>query len=135
MMTSLIVVLLSAGIIIFCVVMYLMLGVMIDRSAMGISLIKIFGYRPGEIRSLYLNGNLAVIAVGGLVTIPIAKFLMDKIYPSFIPNVACTMKLSFPWYMYLMLYCAVLIIYLVINRLLVHRINKISPAEILKNRE
>ena len=134
-MTSLIVVLLSAGIIIFCVVMYLMLGVMIDRSAMGISLIKIFGYRPGEIRQLYLNGNLAVIAIGGLVTIPIAKFLMDKIYPSFIPNVACTMKLSFPWYMYVMLYCAVLIIYLVINRLLVRRISKISPVEILKNRE
>ncbi|MBR4554711.1 MAG: ABC transporter permease [Ruminococcus sp.] len=135
MMTSLIVILLAAGIIIFCVVMYLMLGVMIDRSAMGISLIKIFGYRPKEIRQLYLNGNLAVIAFGSIVTIPIAKSLMDRLYPSFIPNVACTMKLSFPWYMYLMIWCAMMIVYLVINKLLMRRINRISPAEILKDRE
>ncbi|MBR1724578.1 MAG: ABC transporter permease, partial [Ruminococcus sp.] len=98
-MSSLIIVLMAAGAIIFCVVMYLMLGVMIDRSAMGISLIKIFGYRPNEIRQLYLNGNLAVIAVGGLITIPLAKLSMDAIYPSFIPNVACSMKLEFPWYL------------------------------------
>ena len=135
MMTSLIVILFTAGIVIFCVVMYLMLGVMIDRSAMGISLIKIFGYRPKEIRQLYLNGNLAVIAIGGIVTIPIAKFLMDRLYPSFIPNVACTMELSFPWYMYLMIWCAMMIVYLVINKLLMRRINRISPAEILKDRE
>lgn len=114
---------------------YLALGVMIDRSAMGISLIKIFGYRPNEIRQLYLNGNLAVIAVGGLITIPLSKLLMDAIYPSFIPNVACSMKLAFPWYLYLMIYCAVLVIYLAINAVPVRKIKKISPAEVLKNRE
>ena len=134
-MTSLIIVLIAAGVIIFCVVMYLMLGVMIDRSAMGISLIKIFGYRPGEIRRLYLNGNTAVIAVGGLVTIPLAKLLMDMIYPSFIPNVACSMQLEFPWWLYLAIYCGMLLVYIVINRMLIVKINRISPAEILKNRE
>ena len=45
-MTSFIVMLLIAGSVIFCVVMYLMMSVMIDRSSFGISLIKIFGYRP-----------------------------------------------------------------------------------------
>ena len=134
-MTSLIIVLMTAGAIIFCVVMYLMLGVMIDRSAMGISLIKIFGYRPKEIRQLYLNGDLAVVALGALVTIPLAKLMMDAIYPSFIPNVACSMKLEFPWYLYVLIYCAVLLIYLLINALLVRKIKRISPAEVLKNRE
>ena len=134
-MSSLIVVLVAAGVIIFCVVMYLMMGVMIDRSAMGISLIKIFGFRSGEIRKLYLNGNFFIVAVGGLITLPLAKLFMDMIYPSFIPNVACSMKLGFPWYLYVGVYCAMLLIYFVINRMLIGKINRISPAEVLKNRE
>lgn len=135
LMFSLVSTLIAAGSVIFCVVMYLMLGVMIDRSAMGISLIKIFGYRPKEIRSLYLNGNLLVVAVGAVIAVPLAKKAVDMIFPSFIPNVACSMKLAFPWYLYVLIYCAVILIYAVINRLLIGKIKKISPAEVLKNRE
>lgn len=135
LMFSLVATLIAAGTVVFCVVMYLMLGVMIDRSAMGISLIKIFGYRPKEIRSLYLNGNLFVVAVGAAIAVPLAKKAMDMIFPSFIPNVACTMKLAFPWYLYVLIYFAVILVYAVINSILIRKIKKISPAEILKNRE
>jgi putative ABC transport system permease protein len=134
-MMSLTVTLISAGIVICCVVMYLMMAVMIDRSAMGISLIKIFGYRPKEIRSLYLNGNLIVVAVGGVAVIPAAKFIIDLIYPMFVSNVACCMDTSYQWYAYVLLYCVMMLVYLVINRLLVRKISKITPAEVLKNRE
>lgn len=135
LMLSLVKTMIAAGTVIFCVVMYLMMGVMIDRSAAGISLIKIFGYRPKEIRALYLNGNLLVVAAGALIAVPLAKFLMDAIYPSFIRNVACSMKLAFPWYLYAVIYAAVILVYFVINRLLIGKINRISPAEVLKNRE
>ncbi len=135
LMFSLVATLIAAGTVVFCVVMYLMLGVMIDRSAMGISLIKIFGYRPKEIRSLYLNGNLFVVAVGAAIAVPLAKKAMDMIFPSFIPNVACSMKLAFPWYLYVLIYFAVILVYAVINSILIRKIKKISPAEILKNRE
>ncbi|MBR1817120.1 MAG: FtsX-like permease family protein [Lachnospiraceae bacterium] len=134
-MSSLIYVLIIAGSIIFCVVMYLMMNVMIDRSSYGISLVKIFGYRPKEIRQLYLNGNFAIVAIGALICIPAAKLIMNKVYPMFIPNIACTMKLSFPWYIYLSMYIGILIIYFIVNALLTRKINKITPAEVLKNRE
>ena len=134
-MSSLIWTLVIAGSVIFCVVMYLMMNVMIDRSSYGISLIKIFGYRPKEIRQLYLNGNFAIVAIGALICIPAAKLLMNKIYPMFVPNVACSMKLAFPWYIYLCMYLGIIVIYLVVNRLLTGKINKITPAEVLKNRE
>lgn len=135
LMFSLVATMIVAGTVIFCVVMYLMMGVMIDRSTAGISLIKIFGYRPREIRSLYLNGNLLVVAVGALIAVPLAKALMDAIYPSFICNVACSMKLAFPWPLYAIIYAAVILVYFIINRLLIRKINRISPAAILKNRE
>lgn len=69
---SLILTMISTSILIFCVVMYLMIKVMIDRSAFSISLIKIFGFRTGEIRKLYLNTNFYVIAVGAAICIPFA---------------------------------------------------------------
>ena len=135
LMFSLVATLIAAGTVIFCVVMYLMMGVMIDRAASGISLIKIFGYRPKEIRALYLNGNLLIVAVGALLAVPLAKAVMNAIYPGFIYNVACSMKLSFPWYLYAIIFAAVILVYFIINRLLIGKINRISPAEILKNRE
>ncbi len=134
-MHSLIMTLASAGTVIFCVVMYLMMGVMIDRSAFGISLIKIFGYRSGEIRSLYLNGNFVIVAVGGLICIPLAKAVIDLIYPSFIANVACGMDISLSPLMALMIYAAMIVIYLIINGMLIFKVKRITPAEVLKNRE
>ena len=134
-MQSLIWTLIIAGSVIFCVVMFLMMNVMIDRSSYGISLIKIFGYRPNEIRKLYLNGNFAIIAIGGLICIPAAKLLMNKVYPLFVPNVACTMKLGFPWYIYMIIYVGIIVFYLIVNKLLTGKINRITPAEVLKNRE
>ena len=134
-MGSLIYTLMIAGTVVFIVVMYLMMGVMIDRSSFGISLIKIFGYRPNEVRSLYLNGNLTVVAVGALICIPVSKFLMDCIYPSFIPNVACSMVLEFPPYLYLIIYGAILAVYFVSSAMLTRKLSRITPAEVLKNRE
>ena len=40
----------------FAIVMYLMIKVMIDRSAQNIALMKVFGYRKKEIKKLYLEG-------------------------------------------------------------------------------
>ena len=135
MMFSLVATLITAGLVILCIVMYLMMGVMIDRSTFGISLIKIFGYRNREIRRLYLNGDIAVVAIGGIVVIPLAKLIMDKIYPMFVANVACTMNLHYPWYFYVGIYVLLLLICTGASALLVRKINKITPAEVLKNRE
>ncbi len=134
-MSSMIYTMLIAGCVIFIVVMYLMMGVMIDRSSFGISLIKIFGFRKKEIRSLYLNGNLTIVSVGALICIPLAKFIMDSIYPCFVANVACSMVLVFPPYLYLIIYGAVLAVYFVSSAMLTRKLNRITPAEVLKNRE
>ena len=120
---------------IFCVVMYLMMKVMIDRSAFSISLIKVFGYRTGEIRRLYLNGNFYIIAVSAAVCLPLSKKLMDMIYPLLVSNVSCAMNLSFSRQQYWGIYASVMALYFVINRLLVRKLNKVTPAEVLKNRE
>lgn len=134
-MTSLIITMVAVSLILLAVVMYLMMQVMVDRSAFGIALMKIFGYRSKELRKLYINGNFYVIAVGAVISIPLAKWVMDQVYPILVSNVAVGFNLNFPWWLYAGVYGMILFLYLVINTLLLQRLKKISHAEVLKNRE
>lgn len=120
---------------ILCVVMYLMMKVMIDRSAYNISLIKVFGYKKKEVRKLYLDGNFYTIAIGALVSLPLAKYIMNKLFPFMISNVTCGLNIKAPILFFVVAYIVILGLYFVINALLVRRLSKFTPAEVLKNRE
>lgn len=135
LMMPMIYVLSIASSLIFCVVMYLMMKVMIDRSAMNISLMKIFGYRRREVKKLYLDGNFYIIVVGAAICIPLSKFVMDKCYPYMISNVGCGSNLTGPMEVFFIIYAVIIALYFVINALLVRKIDKYTPAEVLKNRE
>lgn len=135
MMGPMVVMLVVISALIFMIVMYLMMKVMIDRSAFSISLMKVFGYRRREIRRLYLDGNFYVILLGALICVPLAKWSMDLVYPYCIANVAIGMDLKFTPQIYIMIYGGIWLCYMVINFLLVGRLNKLVPAEVLKNRE
>ena len=57
------------------------------------------------------------------------------IYPMLVANVGSSCNLHFNWQMYLGIYVAVIVLYLLINQALVGRVKKMLPAEVLKNRE
>lgn len=134
-MRSMVVMIVVISTLIFVVVMYLMMKVMIDRSSFSISLIKVFGYRTKEIRKLYLDGNFFIIAIGAAICLPLAKLIMNAVYPSLVSNVNCGTKLAYAPWLWAVLYCGIIVLYFIINRVLVGRLNKIVPAEVLKNRE
>lgn len=134
-MRSMVVMIVIISTLIFVVVMYLMMKVMIDRSAFSISFIKVFGFRTKEIRKLYLDGNFFIIAIGAAICLPLAKLIMSAVYPSLVSNVNCGVKLTFAPWLWAALYGGILVLYFIINRVLVGRLNKIVPAEVLKNRE
>lgn len=134
-MRSMVIMIVIISTLIFVVVMYLMMKVMIDRSAFSISLIKVFGFRTKEIRKLYLDGNFFIIAIGAAICLPLAKLIMSAVYPSLVSNVNCGVKLTFAPWLWAVLYGGILVLYFIINRVLVGRLNKIVPAEVLKNRE
>ena len=126
----------GVSIVIFVIVLYLMMKVMIDRSSFSIALVKIFGYRNKELKRMYLDGNFYVILIGAVISIPLAKVILDAIYgPAFVPNVACGVDKSFSIWIYGAMFIGTIILYLIINQLLVRRIKKMLPADVLKNRE
>lgn len=135
LMMSMIVMLIVIAIIIFFAVMFLMLNVMVERASFGISLVKVFGYKTRDVKRLYLNGNALLIAIGALIEIPISKLIIDKVFPLFIPNVTSGINLVFPLYIYPVIFAGTMAVYYVITAILVRKLGKITPAEVLKNRE
>lgn len=124
-----------ASIIVFSVVMYLMLKMMIDRSAFSISLVKIFGYNDSEVKKLYLGGSFWTVCISAVICVPTSKAIMDALYPLLISNVASGVDLTFSPFMYLFIFALIFISYFAINIVLTSRLRKISETEILKNRE
>lgn len=135
LMSGLIIVLAVASIIILILVMYLMMKVMIDRQTYSISLMKVFGYKGKDIKKLYINGNFYVIVIGSLISIPLTKLLMNAIFPYFVSNGAININLTTNPLFYAGIFLLIIILYFIISSVLLIRINKIIPAEALKNRE
>lgn len=134
-MSQTITILMGASLLIFIAVMYLMLNVMVDRASFGISLMKTFGFNEREVHIMYLNGNTITIAVGAIIGIPVSKILVDQFFPLMVANTSSGMDLSFSALQYGEIFLGIMLIYFVINLLLVGKLKKISPAEVLKNRE
>lgn len=135
LMLPMVAMMVGASVIVFFMVVYLMMGVMIDHAGFGISLIKIFGFRRGEIRRLYLDGNTVPIVFGALLGIPASKKLTDALYPRLVANVACGMNLHFGWHVYLLIFAGIMLVYGIASALLMNKINRITPEQVLKNRE
>ncbi|MCR5273379.1 MAG: FtsX-like permease family protein [Lachnospiraceae bacterium] len=135
LMRPMFVMMISVSVVITFIVIYLMTTVMIDRGSFGIALFKIFGFNTKEVKKLYLDGNMLVIALGALVCIPLSKIFMDAIFPMFIPNVACCIHLEFEPIYYVLIFAAILVMYKFICLAITGKLNRITPAEILKNRE
>jgi len=123
------------SIILFLIVMYQMMKVMIDRSSLNISLMKIFGYRDKEVRRLYLDSNSLLIAAGAMVLIPVSKLIMDALYPGLIANVACGIDMGWPPVLYVIVYILIICCYLLIRTVLMQKLKRVMPAEMLKDRE
>ena len=136
MMAPMVVTMSVASAVIFVVVMYLMVKMMIDRSAFNISLIRIFGFRKREVRKMYLDGNFYTVLIGAFAVVPLSKWIMDYIYPRYlVSNVGVGILPTYTPEMYVIIFAVIIGLYLLINLLLTGRINKFTPAEVLKNRE
>ncbi|MBR5182797.1 MAG: FtsX-like permease family protein [Clostridiales bacterium] len=136
MMGPMVTIMSTAASVIFLVVMYLMVKMMIDRSAFNISLVKIFGFRNSEVRKMYLDGNFYIVLIGSLIVLPLAKLIMDYIYPRYlVANVGVGIEPSYSPALYVIIFAVIIGLYLVINFVLTGRLKKINPAMVLKNRE
>lgn len=116
-------------------VLYIMMKMMIDRSAFSISLIRIFGYHSKEIKRLYLDGNTLTVLVSTLFALPVSKLLIDLTWPMIVYNQPAGYASELHLWHYAVIFAATMLCYWITNGILVRKIQNITPAEVLKDRQ
>lgn len=116
-------------------VMYLLIKMMIDKATFSISLIKIFGYTEKEIRKIYLNSSIYTVLFSIIVSLPISRIIVFKIYPYIVSDVAEGMPAYISPVSCIIVVLIILLSYILVNVILSYNLKKISLAEVLKDRE
>lgn len=124
-----------AAILIYISLMYILTKIVIDKNSLYISYMKVFGYEAKEIRSLYLHATTVVVILSLIVGLPLDYLALKYCFLIGLAKVNGYMEMYIPAYLFVAIVTVGITAYLLINSLHIKRINKISMAEALKNRE
>jgi putative ABC transport system permease protein len=135
LMASLIVMLTAVGIICYIIVMFMLTKMVIDKNALNISLLKVFGYRNKEVNKLYLSQTQWIIILSVIVFLPLQYFLLGKIWPGMLNSMS-----GYFYFRVTPLVMAIIVVLgtatcLITNMIHVKHVRKIDMTEALKNRE
>lgn len=121
--------------IIFAVVVYLILKMIIDRSTMNVSLMKIFGYNKGELNKIYFGSATATVIVSLLISLLIGTLIAKKLFPFLVSGVDAHIQgfIAMPTYAEILAF--MLVIYFIIQLNLRRKLNRIPMQEIIRNRD
>lgn len=120
---------------IYIIIMYILTKVVIDKNAISISYMKVFGYNNKEIRTLYLTSNAIVAFVSLIVCIPLEIYLfrLTLIYISSL--IEGYLEFYLPISVYIEIIVIGIVAYLAVNVLHMKSVGKIAMTDALKNRE
>lgn len=128
-------VMLGASIIVFIAVMYLLLKQTLDKASFGISLIKIFGYTEGEVRSIFIDANFILVIIASLLAFVLGKPVIDNMYPNLVTDIDVGFDTSFAPATYVIAAGIIIVTYLISMLMLGMKLKKMDYTEVLKNRE
>jgi len=117
------------------VLMYILTKIVIDKNAVNMSFMRVFGYESKEIKKLYLNATSVVVVVSLLLCLPLVYLAISGSFVLVMMKVSGYLPIYIPWYLYLEIVAAGLLSYFLINFFHVKRIKKIKLTAALKNRE
>ena len=121
--------------IILIVVIYMLMKMIIDKSKVNISMVKIFGYHPQEVTALYLKGNYCFLLIGYLLAIPASYNLTKTFFDSIFESMDQYILPSLSPFSYVLSFIMMTLSYILTTLLLKNNLNQISLTEALKNRE
>lgn len=123
------------SVVIYMILMYILTKTVVEKNALSISFMKVFGYNSKEIGKLYLNATGIVVIASLLICIP-AEVLCFKYILVYIGSMV---EGYIPFYLPAWVYVAIIAIgivsYFAINALHLRKVKRIPMSEALKNRE
>ena len=123
------------SVIIYMILMYILTKTVVEKNAIPISFMKVFGYNDKEIGKLYLNATTFTVIVSLVVCIPVEALCFKYI----LIYIGSMIEGYIPFYLPMWLYVSIIgigiVAYFAINALHIRKVRKISMSEALKNRE
>jgi putative ABC transport system permease protein len=123
------------SVIIYMILMYILTKTVIEKNAIPISFMKVFGYNNKEIGKLYLNATTITVMISLLVCIPVEALCFKYI----LVYIGSMIEGHIPFYLPMWVYIAIIVIgilaYFAINALHVRKVRRIHMSEAMKNRE
>lgn len=123
------------AIVIYLVLMYVLTKVIIEKNALSISLMKVFGYNNKEIKKLYLNATGVAVISSLFLVMPIEKLTFGLIMKYAMARIEGYIEVFIPIYVFAIVIAIGIITYFAINKLHTNKVNKIPMSDALKDRE
>ena len=124
---------LLAAVVVYVVLFVLLTKLVVDKNAHNISLMKIFGYKNKELRSIFLSTTTAVVGFSLFVTLPPVTAGIGLMYEALMFRKICGyLDIHTPLWIYAVTIALGFAIYLAVNLLNVRRIKNIPMEHALK---
>lgn len=124
------------GALFFVIVVYVLCKQVIEKNFQSIAMIKILGFRNGEIGSLYIASTSIAVLFGLIISIPFIDIIMRAIFKGYL----YTMMTGYIPYVispitYIVTILTGLICYAVVVVFQIRKVSKVAKSEALKNME
>lgn len=123
------------SIVIYMVLIYILTKTVVEKNALSISFMKVFGYNNKEIGKLYLNATTITVIVSLLVCIPVEALCFKVILVYIASMIEGYIPFYLPAWVYIAIITVGIVAYFAINALHLRKVKRIPMSEALKNRE
>ena len=123
------------AILLFILLIYLLSKLIIEKNQNSISMVKILGYKNGEIGGLYILSTTLVVILSLLLSFPITSVIIEYLYKILMKSFTGWMTLSYGSIIYVKMFILAIVAYLFVAILQFYNIKRIPMDEALKNVE
>ncbi|HEX3028930.1 MAG TPA: ABC transporter permease [Clostridia bacterium] len=116
------------------IIIFIVTSLLIEENKANISLLKILGYSKKRIYSLILNSTAVLVVIGFIISVPVAVFLMDRMFETITSNMDITVPVGINWVCLVACFIIIVVTYEVSKLLSRRKIINISMADSLKSR-
>lgn len=120
---------------IYMVLMYILTKTVIEKNAISISFMKVFGYNGKEISQLYLHATTITVLVSLFICIPLEALCFKGAMIYIASMVEGYIEFYLPPWVYIAIIVTGIVAYFIINTMHVYKVKKIPMSAALKNRE
>lgn len=123
------------AVVLYMLLVYLLSKIIIEKNAASVSIVKILGYRNGEISRLYQISTAIVVVLSVLISLPIDYCAIKVLYSYIISSFSGWLTMYIDPMIWIKMFVIGVVSYGLVGLLQFRRIKKIPMEEALKNAE